>query len=70
MGFDPFDYDKDAPAAQAPPSLLAQLTVEACSLLLQMPLEDAVRWIEQGRKLAEPRAPGGTPSASTMQREV
>ena len=63
MGFDPFNYDKDSPAVLGPPSLRAQLTVEALTLLAQLPLEDVVRWIEQGWKLANPEAQGGTSDA-------
>jgi hypothetical protein len=65
LGFDQHDYDRNAPSTLGQPSLRAQLTVEACRLLQQLPLEDAVLWIEQGRKLAEPQAQGGTPGAAT-----
>ncbi len=64
LGFDTYHYDKNAPATLGPRSLRAQLTVEACCLLQQLPLEIAVLWIEQGRKLAEPQAQGGTPGAA------
>lgn len=64
MGFDTYEYDKNAPATFGPPSLRAQLTVEACRLLQQLQLEDAILWIEQGRKLTEPKAQSGTLGAA------
>lgn len=67
VSFDPFDYDKGGPATLGPPSMRAQLTVEACRLLQQMSPEDAIYWIEQGRKLAERQAQGGRPDAATRQ---
>lgn len=63
LGFDPFEYDRNAPATLGPQTLRAQLTVEACRLLQLLSLENALLWIEQGRKLVERSAQSDTPGA-------